>query len=74
LKYQAYKFGSIEVYEVFIMKINGLYLLTIKRLWNTVILDGSIPQGEVERMIDNSFMLVVSKMTKKDQKAIHVHI
>ncbi|MBC7010941.1 hypothetical protein BIZ38_21085 [Pseudoalteromonas sp. BZK2] len=56
------------------MKINGLYLLTIKRLWNTVILDGSIPQGEVERMIDNSFMLVVSKMTKKDQKAIHVHI
>lgn len=74
MKYQAYKFGSIEVYEVFIMKINGLYLLTIKRLWNTVILDGSIPQGEVERMIDNSFMLVVSKMTKKDQKAIHVHI
>jgi len=41
-----------------------------KRLWNTVILDGSIPQGEVERMIDNSFILVVSKMTKKDQQSI----
>jgi len=38
--------------------------------WNTVILDGSIPQGEIERMIDNSFKLVVSKMTKKDQQSI----
>lgn len=42
----------------------------IKRLWNTVILDGSIPQCEIERMIDNSFMLVVIKMTKKDQQLI----
>jgi len=41
-----------------------------KRLWNTGILDGSIPQGEVERMIDNSFSLVVSIMTEKDQKSI----
>jgi len=45
----------------------------IKRLWNTVILDGSIPQGEIERMIDNSFKLVVSKMTKKDQQSIMLH-
>ena len=27
---------------------------------NTVILDGSVPQGEIERMVDNSFMLVVN--------------
>jgi len=45
-----------------------------KALWNTVILDGSIPQGEIERMIDNSFLLVVSKMTKKDQQFIGVQI
>ncbi len=38
-----------------------------KAHWNTIILDGSIPKGEIERMIDNSLMLVVSKMTKKDQ-------
>jgi len=44
-----------------------------KRLWNTIILDGSIPQGEIERMIDNSFKLVVSKMTKKDQQSISIH-
>lgn len=42
--------------------------------WNTIVLDGSIPQGEIERMIDNSFMLVVSKMTKKAQQSILEHL
>jgi predicted DNA-binding protein (MmcQ/YjbR family) len=45
-----------------------------KRLWNTVILDGSVPRGEIERMIDNSFLLVVQKMTKKQREAIMVHL
>ena len=45
-----------------------------KAQWNTVILDGSIPQGEMERMIDNSFKIVVSKMTKKDQQSIMLHL
>jgi len=44
-----------------------------KSQWNTVILDGSIPQGEIERMIDNSFDLVVSKMTQKEQASILIH-
>lgn len=52
----------------------GLYLLTIKTHWNTIILNGSVPKGEIERMIDNSFMLVVNKMTKKDQKSILIHL
>lgn len=64
---------------LFIIKFNyifqvGIIYLDIKRLWNTVILDGSIPQGEVERMIDNSFKLVVSKMTKKDQQSILIYL
>jgi predicted DNA-binding protein (MmcQ/YjbR family) len=42
----------------------------LKAQWNTIILDGSIPQGEIERMMDNSYMLVVCKMTKKDQQSI----
>lgn len=44
-----------------------------KRLWNTVILDGTIPTGEIERMIDNSFNLVVANMPEKDRKAIEAH-
>ena len=42
----------------------------IKAQWSTIILGGSIPQGEVEHMMDNSYKLVVSKMTKKDQASI----
>lgn len=41
-----------------------------KKFWNTVVLDGSIPTGELERMMDNSFRLVVEKMPKKQQKDI----
>jgi predicted DNA-binding protein (MmcQ/YjbR family) len=45
-----------------------------KSSWNSVILDDSIPQGEMERMMDNSYLLVVSKMTKKDQASILVNL
>jgi predicted DNA-binding protein (MmcQ/YjbR family) len=33
-----------------------------KKHWNTVLLDGSVPDGEIERMIDNSYLLVVQGM------------
>ncbi len=35
-----------------------------KTHWNTVLLDGSLPQGEIERMIDHSYMLVVKGLKK----------
>lgn len=35
-----------------------------KAQWNTVILDDSIPQGELERMMDNLFVLAAHKMAK----------
>ena len=41
-----------------------------KKHWNTVLIDGSVPQGEIERMIDNSLMLVVGKMSNKEQQSI----
>jgi predicted DNA-binding protein (MmcQ/YjbR family) len=52
----------------------GILTLMNKAQWNTVILDGSIPAGEIERMIDNSYNLVVSKMTKKDQQSLFNNI
>ena len=45
-----------------------------KASWNSIILDDSIPKGEIERMMDNSYMLVVSKMTKKDQQSLSIHM
>lgn len=44
-----------------------------KKHWITLHFDGSVPDGEIFRLIDNSFNLVVSKMTKKDQASILLH-
>ncbi len=38
-----------------------------KRHWNTLVLDGSIPDGEVERMIDRSYGLVVKGLARKQR-------
>jgi predicted DNA-binding protein (MmcQ/YjbR family) len=38
-----------------------------KRHWNTILLDGSIPNGELERMIDRSYALVVKGMGRKER-------
>jgi predicted DNA-binding protein (MmcQ/YjbR family) len=38
--------------------------------WNTVKLDGSVPNSEIQRMMDNSFNLVVNNMIMEDQQAI----
>ncbi|WP_394172165.1 MmcQ/YjbR family DNA-binding protein [Thalassotalea litorea] len=62
---------AVMLRDIFASVIPGYHMN--KRLWNTVILDGSIPQGEIERMIDNSFNLVVSKMPQKDQQSIRLY-
>ncbi|PID43997.1 MAG: hypothetical protein CSB48_03465 [Proteobacteria bacterium] len=41
-----------------------------KKHWNTVALDGSIPDGEIERMIDHSYSLVVKKLKKAERQAL----
>ena len=38
-----------------------------KKHWNTVLLDGSLPQGEVERLIDHSYSLVVKSLKKAER-------
>ena len=41
-----------------------------KKHWNTIVLDGSVPDEEVFEMIDDSFELIVEKMPKRDQAKI----
>jgi predicted DNA-binding protein (MmcQ/YjbR family) len=43
-----------------------------KTHWNTVILDGSIPRGEIERMIDRSYALVVKRLKRAERVALEV--
>ena len=56
--------------EVFAAVLPGYHMN--KTHWNTVLLDGSIPIGEVERMIDHSYGLVVRKLPKKQRLALEV--
>ncbi|MEL7043864.1 MAG: MmcQ/YjbR family DNA-binding protein [Pseudomonadota bacterium] len=41
-----------------------------KRHWNTVLLDDSIPRGELERMVDQSYALVVAGLTRRQRDAL----
>lgn len=40
-----------------------------KTHWNTIVLDGSVPDEELERLIDHSYSLVVKKL-KKSQRTL----
>lgn len=39
-----------------------------KKHWNTVVLNGRIPEPELRRMIDHSFELVVASLPKKGRR------
>jgi predicted DNA-binding protein (MmcQ/YjbR family) len=36
-----------------------------KRHWNTIVLDGSVPDEEVEELIDHSYALVVETLPQR---------
>jgi predicted DNA-binding protein (MmcQ/YjbR family) len=41
-----------------------------KKHWNTVVLDGVIPEKEIRKMIDDSYELVVQSLPKAKRKAL----
>jgi predicted DNA-binding protein (MmcQ/YjbR family) len=41
-----------------------------KKHWNTVVLDGVIPEKEIRKMIDHSYDLVVQSLPKAKQKEL----
>lgn len=41
-----------------------------KMHWNTVLLDGSIPRGELERMMDASYGLVIDGMKRTERQRL----
>lgn len=63
---------AVMLRDIFPSVIPGYHMNKVH--WNTIKLDNSIPAGEVKRMVDNSFNLVVSNMTKKDQQSILIHM
>lgn len=63
---------AIMLRDIFPSVIPGYHMSKVH--WNTVKLDGTVPLGEIQRMIDNSFDLVVGNMTKNDQQSILLHL
>ncbi|MCW8125144.1 MmcQ/YjbR family DNA-binding protein [Microbulbifer halophilus] len=43
-----------------------------KKHWNTVLLDGSVPDYEVERMVDQSYGLVVRGLRRVEREALEL--
>lgn len=61
---------ALELRDIFSAVIPGYHMN--KKHWNTVILDGSLPDGEIERMIDHSFSLVVRSLRKTERQALEL--
>ena len=53
---------ALALRDIFKSVIPGYHMN--KKHWNTVILDGDVPAGEIERMVDHSFGLVVKGLSK----------
>lgn len=61
---------ALALRDVFTAVIPGYHMN--KKHWNTVILDGSVPSGELKRMIDRSFGLVVKGLPASERRALEI--
>ena len=61
---------ALSLRDIFEAVIPGYHMN--KKHWNTIILDGSIPEGEIERMIDNSYSLVVRGLKKLERRGLEL--
>ena len=59
---------AIELREHYAAVTPGYHM--DKRLWNTVQIDGSIPDNLIREWIDDSYQLVVAKLPKKDREGL----
>ncbi|WP_421920948.1 MmcQ/YjbR family DNA-binding protein [Marinifilum sp.] len=50
----------------------GLYMN--KKYWNTVIIDGSIPDDLLKSCFDKSYQLVIEKMPDKKQAELNIFV
>lgn len=61
---------ALALRDIFDAVIPGYHMN--KKHWNTVILDGSIPTGEIERMIDHSYALIVKGLKKIERQSLEL--
>ena len=59
---------AVQLRDVFESVVAGYHMN--KKHWNTIILNGEVPIGELHRMIDNSYALVLKSMTKAERRSL----
>lgn len=59
---------AIMLRDVFDAVLPGYHMN--KKHWNTIVLDGSIPVAEIERMVDRSYGLVVKALRRPQREAL----
>lgn len=61
---------AIELRDVFEEVIPAYHMN--KRHWNSILYEGHLPEGEIQRLIDHSYALVVKGMTKAQRQGLEV--
>ena len=61
---------AMVIRDIFEAVIPGYHMN--KEHWNTVILNGTVPREEIEKMIDTSYSLVVGNLRKSDRLALEI--
>ncbi|AJQ92086.1 MmcQ/YjbR family DNA-binding protein [Gynuella sunshinyii] len=61
---------AVQLRDVFSAVLPGYHMN--KKHWNTVLIDGSLPDGEIERMIDHSYALVVKSLKKAQRQGMEL--
>jgi predicted DNA-binding protein (MmcQ/YjbR family) len=59
---------ALQLREEYASVLPGYHMS--KKHWNTVLMDGSIPDKKLKEWIDESYGLVVCSLTKSQQKAL----
>lgn len=61
---------ALALRDIFDAVIPGYHMN--KKHWNTVILNDTVPAGEIERMIDHSYTLIVKGLKKIERQGLEV--
>jgi len=50
----------------------GSFIHMNKKNWISIYFDGTVPKGEVERLIDDSYALIVKGLKKSDREYLEL--
>ncbi len=61
---------ALALRDIFEAVIPGYHMN--KKHWNTIILNDTVPNAEIERMVDRSYGLVIKGLTRKERQALEL--